>query len=122
MDFLDNAIDNAKEVMDIAYKKTNEVVNTGKQKFDGASLQNKRSKDFEKLGEINYNLIKDTEIEDGDIKVLVDEINRKSAKIAEIKQELNNAKCKRICPACGAAIDENAVFCQVCGIKLTFEE
>ena len=37
MDFLDNAVVKAKEAFDIAYKKTNEVVNTSKQKFDIAT-------------------------------------------------------------------------------------
>ena len=103
MDFLDNAIDKAKEAIDIAYKKTNQVVNTGKQKFDIASLQNKCSKDFEALGKIYYELIKNTEI-------------------AELKEEVNAAKCKRTCPVCAAAINENSVYCSACGAKLELEE
>ncbi len=122
MDFLDNAIDKAKEAFDIAYKKTNQVVNTGKQKFDIASLQNKRSKDFEALGEIYYELIKNTEIEDQDTKILVEAINDKNAKIAELKEEVNTAKCKRTCPVCAAAISETAVYCSACGAKLEIEE
>ena len=122
MDFLDNAIDKAKEAIDIACKKTNEVVNTGKQKFDVASLQNKRSKDFEVLGEIYYNLIKNTEIEDENTKILVDAITEKNQKIAELKEEINTAKYKRTCPVCSAAISEKAVFCSACGTKLEFED
>lgn len=122
MDFLDNAIDKAKEAFDIAYKKTNQVVNTGKQKFDIASLQNRCSKDFEALGKIYYNLIKNTEIEDQDTKFLVEAINDKNAKIAELKEEINAAKCKRTCPVCAAAISENSVYCSACGAKLEFEE
>ena len=37
MDFFDNAIEKAKEVFDVARKKTNDVVSTGKQKFDVAT-------------------------------------------------------------------------------------
>ena len=59
MDFFDNALDKARETIDIVSKKTGEVVMAQKQKFDIATLQNKRAKDFEKLGEIYYNLIKD---------------------------------------------------------------
>ena len=118
MDFLDNAIDKAKEAIDIARKKTNEVVNTGKQKLDIASLQNKRSKDFEALGEIYYNLIKDTEIDDANTKLIVEEINFKNQKISELNQEINSAKYKRTCPACMAANSENAVYCSACGEKL----
>ena len=34
MEFFDNAVNKAKEAIDIACKKTNEVVSTQKQKFD----------------------------------------------------------------------------------------
>ena len=44
MDFLENALDKAREVIDVACKKTNEVVITEKQKFDIASIENKRAK------------------------------------------------------------------------------
>lgn len=122
MDFLDNAIDKAKEAIDIACKKTNEVVNTQKQKFDIASLESKRAKDFEQLGQIYYNLIKDTEIEDQNVKVLVETIIEKNNKIYELKEEINSAKFKRVCPVCAANISETAVYCSSCGAKLEIEE
>ncbi len=122
MDFFDNAIIKAKEAFDIACKKTNEVVSTSKQKLDVASIQNKRSKDFEKLGEIYYNLIKDTEIDDVNTAKIVTEIKEKNTKIAELKSEINNAKHKRTCPVCSAAINNDAAFCSVCGAKVTIDE
>ncbi len=122
MDFFDNAVVKAKEAFDIAYKKTNEVVNTSKQKFDIATLQNKRQKDFEALGEIYYNLIKDSEIEDSKTQIIVAAINEKNEKIAAINEEINATKHRRICPACSAVISEEAVYCSVCGAKLTIDE
>ena len=122
MDFLDNAVVKAKEAFDIAYKKTNEVVNTSKQKFDIATLQNKRQKDFEALGEIYYNLIKNSDIEDDKTQKIVTAINEKNEKIAELNEQLNSTKHKRICPACSALIADDAVYCSVCGAKLTFDE
>ena len=58
MEFLDSALVKAKEVFDVACKKTNEVVSSGKQKFDVASIESKRSKDFEKLGKLYFNMIR----------------------------------------------------------------
>ena len=57
MDFLDNALEKAKEVFDVARTKTTEVVSTQKQKFDVVSLENKRSKDFEQLGIFYFDMI-----------------------------------------------------------------
>ena len=121
MDFLVNAVNKAKEVFDVACKKTNDVVTTQKQKFDVATIENKRNKDYAKLGEIYYNLVKDTEIEDNSIKELVDAITEKNKKIEEINIEINSSKNKRVCPKCSALIDENSIFCSICGEKITID-
>ena len=118
MDFFDNALSKAKEALDVACKKTKEVVSKGKQKFDVASIESKRAKDFEKLGELYFNTIKDSEIENSEIKSIVDEIKNKNEKIEELNKEINNTKNKRICPSCGASIDKFSVFCSLCGTKL----
>ena len=118
MDFLDNAIEVAKETFQVVSKKTGEIVNTQKQKFDIASLENKRSKDFQKLGEIYYNLIKNSEIEDPKTKALVDAITNKNNEISRINDELTAAANQKVCPACKAKISKNATFCSSCGAKV----
>lgn len=121
MDFFDNAVNKAKEALDIACKKTGEVVTTSKQKFDVATIESKRSKDFEALGKIYFDMIKDEEIENFEIKNLVLEIKYKTEKIDELKEEINNAKNKRTCPVCKATIDKFSIYCNVCGAKLEYE-
>lgn len=122
MDFFDNAVSKAKEAFDVACKKTNEVVSAQKQKFDAASISNKRDKDFEELGKIYFEMIKNTEPEDEKIKALVEEIKDKNQKIKDIQDEINAAKNKRVCPKCSALIDDNAVFCSTCGEKVIIDE
>ena len=118
MDFLDNAIDVAKETFQVVSKKTGEIVTTQKQKFSIASLENKRSKDFEKLGEIYYNLIKNSEIADDKTKKLVDAIIRKDDEINRLKDELNTAVSQKTCPNCKTNISKTAVYCSSCGAKV----
>ncbi len=122
MDFFDNAVSMAKEAIDVACKKTGEVVTTQKQKFDVAAEENKRAKDYTKLGELYFEMIKDSEIDNTQIKELVETIKEKNERIANLKNQINAAKNKRICPNCSANVDENAIFCSVCGAKLTFGE
>ena len=121
MEFFDNAVSKAKEAFDIACKKTNEVVSTQKQKFDIASIENKRSKDYEQLGKLYFEAVKNTEIENKEVLDLVNAIKEKNEKINELNNEINSTKNKRVCPACQAYIDDNAVFCSVCGAKLTLD-
>ena len=125
MDFLnsiDQAMNKAKEVFDVACKKTGEVVNTQKQKFDVSSLENKRAKDFEKLGSLYFDLIKIEKIENESIAELVAAIKEKNEKIEELQNEILNAKNKRICANCGAYIEESSIYCNSCGAKVTIED
>lgn len=121
MDFFDDAVNKAKEALDVACKKTNEVVTTQKQRFDIASLEAKRTRDFEALGRYYYAEIKDAEITDEKAAELVTAINAKTEKIEALRREINNIKNKRFCPKCGASIDKNSVYCNFCGEKLVFE-
>lgn len=121
MDFLDNAVNKAKEAIDIACKKTEEVVTVQKQRFDVATVENKLNKDFEKLGKLYFNTLKDTEPENMEIKALVAEIKEKYAKIKDLRDEINAAKNKRVCPNCAASIEKDSVFCSACGTKLKID-
>ena len=122
MSFLDDAINKTKEVFDVACKMTEDAVNTGKQKLDIAGLENKLSKDYEKLGVLYYDILKDSEEVEGEALELKNAIAEKLEKIEKIKKELNDAKNKRVCPTCGVTIDKGAVFCSSCGAKLEFED
>ncbi len=118
MGFLDDAINKTKEVFDVAYKKTGEVVTTEKQKFNIASLKSKREKDYAQLGEIYFELIKDSTDLDDAVRNLVDAIREKNEEIARLNEDIQNAKNKRVCPNCNANIDINSAFCNSCGTKL----
>ena len=118
MDFFDEALNKAKEAFDIARNKTTEVVHTGKQRLDIASIENKRSKDYETLGRIYFNSIKDSEIEDDEIRALVEDIKLKTQKITELREEINAAQNKRTCPNCGALVENISLYCNICGERM----
>ncbi len=118
MGFLDDAISKTKEVFDVAYKKTDEVVTVEKQKFNIASLKSKREKDYADLGRVYFELVKnDTDLDDN-TRNLVDAIREKNDEIARLNQDIQNIKNKRVCPDCNANIDANSSYCNSCGKKL----
>lgn len=121
MEFLENAVAKAKEVFDVACKKTGEVVTTQKQKIDIATIENKRNKDFLALGKLYFKNIKDTEIEDSEIAVLVAAINEKNDLIKQISEEINETKNLKVCHNCEAIVKNDAVYCSACGEKIEKE-
>ncbi len=118
MDFLDNAIEKTKEVLDVACKKTGEVVANEKQRFDIASLKSKQEKDFAALGRLCFEMFGDLENCPDEFKGLIAEIKSKDARILKLSEEMAAAKQKQVCPKCLAEIDKKAVFCSKCGEKL----
>lgn len=120
MDFFDELLDKARVAFDVAVKATEDVVDTGKQKFNIASLESKISKDYKTLGEAFYAFKKNGEIDDAAVDELILSIDEKLLKIEEIKEEIRNSKADRVCANCGAAIEENTIFCPFCGQKLEF--
>ena len=121
MEFFENAITKAKEVFDVACKKTGEVVTVQKQKIDIATIESKRNKDFLTLGKLYYKNIKDTEIEDKEIAALVEAINEKNAQIKQINEDIKETKNMKICPNCESFVKDEDIFCSVCGEKLEKE-
>ncbi|MCQ2455298.1 MAG: zinc-ribbon domain-containing protein [Clostridia bacterium] len=120
-DFFDNAFDKAKSAFEVAYKKTGEVLSTEKLKFNVSTLKSKREKLFAKLGKNYFLSLENFEQLNEDDRSICDEIVQINEKIDELNNEINYAKSNRICPSCGAVIDETAVFCSKCGEKLVFD-
>lgn len=88
MEFFENAVNKAKDVFDVACKKTGEAVNTGKIKLDIATIENKMSKDFETLGRIYFKEIAETDDLSEEKLKLKNKILEKQASINKLKEEL----------------------------------
>ena len=88
MDFFDEAVGKAKDIFDVARKKTGDAVNTGKLKLEIATIETKMAKDFEALGKIYYESIKDSDDLDSKTAYIRDLIAEMQKKIDAIKEEL----------------------------------
>ncbi len=90
MEFFENAVSKAKDVFDVACKKTEEAVNTGKLKLDVATLENKMAKDFENLGRVYFEQIKESDNLNAAALKYKNAILEKQKRINEIKEELKS--------------------------------
>lgn len=122
MNFFDEALEKAKVALDVAQKKTSEIVSVGKQKYDIASLENTLSKLYSKLGKKSFMYFSKEETNNTEIKEIVSQIKEQIEKIEEANAELSRLKNKRVCPVCAKNVDENSVYCNHCGAKLIYSE
>lgn len=119
----DNEIfDKAKEVFDVACKKTGEVVSASKQRLDIATMEMRLEKAYTAFGKACFKTICENGTDNEALKASVEEIKEKISAIEAAKKELAELKNKRICPKCAASIEKTSIFCNFCGEKLIFEE
>ncbi len=115
MEFFGDAINKARDAFDTACKKTNDVVNLQKQKFDLASMESKLSKDFEAFGRVCYDFVAVGGEISNEAKALAEEITAKKKEIETARNEILKAQGKKFCTKCGAPNVTEAHFCYACG-------
>lgn len=118
MDFFDDVVNKAKDVFDVAYKKTEEVITTEKQSFDISLLKSKNEKDFAVLGKLYFESVKDAEPVEGAVGEVIERIKSRQQRIAELSAEIQRSKNKDICGSCGAGVQKGSTFCSACGAKM----
>lgn len=122
MDALDQTVEKAKEIFNVACKKTGEVVTLQKQKIDLAALENKLNKSYAKLGRLVFERMKDTEIDSPAIAEVVLDIKGRLFDVERLRDEISKAQGKITCAECGAKVPASSSFCNFCGARLKVEE
>ena len=115
MEFFDDVINKTRDAIDVAYKKTNEVVSIQRQKFDIAAMESKLANDYQNLGRVCFDIINDEKEITAEAKMLVKEIAKKQAEIEDARAKVSRAQGKKFCPKCGIANVSEAHFCFACG-------
>ena len=118
MDNFDNTVQKAKDAFDIVFKKTEDLVNVGKQKLSVANLNNKLNKAYANLGRLQFNLIKDSELENSEVAKCVNEIKKLKEEIKNLMNEIDLAEGKITCAKCKAKSPAKSLFCNNCGERL----
>lgn len=115
MDNFDNTVQKAKDAFDIVFKKTEDLVNIGKQKLSVSNLNNKLNKAYANLGKLQFDLIKDSDNQTEAVAACVSEIKQLKSDIKKLMNEIDNAEGKVTCAKCKAKSPAKSLFCSNCG-------
>lgn len=118
MGFFEDTVVKAKDVFDVAAKKTNEIVEVQKLKINLSKVNSELSKDFETLGRLAFENITESDEIKEEYKPIVESIKESMKKIDDIQAQIDEQKKIKICKECNTANTENALYCSNCGKKL----
>lgn len=118
MGFIEETIVKAKEVFDVAGRKTSEAITVQKLKVNAASLESQIAKDYEALGRLVFAGSREGSRCDEAVEELMAEIDGKLIRLESLQAEIAHTRGNLICASCGSANNPGAVFCNKCGEKL----
>ncbi len=119
--FFNKAKDKAKDVADVAGKKTTELVNLSKLKLQELQIGRKIRSLYEQLGRATYQLHKNSFENEELISSLEEEIAEQLHAQSEVDEKLCDMKNQVSCPCCHAKNSKEAVYCSSCGNQLKDE-
>lgn len=115
MDAFEKTVQKAKDAFDIAVNKTGEFVNVSKLKISVANLNGKLEKAYAALGKIQFNTLKEADIENAEVSAAVIEIKHIRSEIKQLLKEIDSVEGKITCPKCGSKAPAKSAFCNKCG-------
>ena len=112
---MDDVLEKAKEAVDLAAKKTGEVVSISKLKVEAIQVNGEIKKLYEKLGRVVYTAQTSQKPNEDAVHSLCEEIEELYAKRAALEEEIDEIRNKTVCPSCGCKNDKENDFCAKCG-------
>lgn len=94
MSFFDEAVSTAKTVGKTVGKQTEKILLISKKKLVAIELENKLEKHYEELGRMYYAVLRAEEPTETNPLEIVDEVNRVSVELEEIREEIRTLSKK----------------------------
>lgn len=119
MGVFEDTVIKAKDAFDVAAKKTEEVWSIQKLRFNISSIKSQLSKEYETLGRVYYDSIKNNCDDDTEtMEHIINEIDDKKVQISELEKEIACQKRMIICCSCKTKNLSHAIYCCKCGSKI----
>ena len=121
MGVFEDAVLSAKSLAKAVSGKAEKFIDISKKKLNAAELNNRLEKFYAALGKLYFDAEKNGTDHEAENQQLMTEIESISNELNEINASIQEDMNKNICTKCGAANDEDAVYCSKCGNKLDIE-
>lgn len=121
MGTLDGIFSKAKEFASVAGNKAQEVAELTKLKMQASQLRADIDSNFQKLGEITYELRKNCTENEELINMCVSEIEAQQQELEDLNKKIDEMKNVAKCPQCAVANPIGALYCARCGHPLKQE-
>ncbi|WP_077533694.1 zinc ribbon domain-containing protein [Massiliimalia massiliensis] len=119
---MDEVFEKAKDAVNIAAKKTEEVVNISKLKLETVKVNNEIKSLYEKLGRSVYQSRgKSGNSNEDTVHSLCEEIDELLSKLDALNKEIAELKNVTVCPGCGQNNPKENVYCSKCGARIKEE-
>ncbi|MCI8406011.1 MAG: hypothetical protein HFE43_03240 [Oscillospiraceae bacterium] len=114
----DDLILKARDICDTASKKTSELCEISRYKYECIRINGEIKKLYEQLGSSVYSMVKKKYENAELIASLTEEIDGQLARLREINQILAGLQRVAVCPVCGVKNDDENCFCAKCGARM----
>lgn len=114
----DDFVLKAKGLADAASKKTGELVEISKYKYESIKVNGEIKKLYEQLGSTVYAAKKYAYDSEEMIEEIVTEIDDCMDRLDEINEMIGAMKKTAVCPVCGNKNEASSSFCSKCGTRL----
>ncbi len=99
-------------------KETGKLTELAKAKYN-LMLENIVLEDaYKELGEIYYNQMKTSEIDEKKLSLAYDNIEKSIVEIERLKTQINVLSNTVVCECCGKKLEKEMLFCPACGTKV----
>ncbi|MBP0979046.1 MAG: zinc ribbon domain-containing protein [Oscillospiraceae bacterium] len=118
MSNLDNLINKAKGFINLAGKKTGDIVEISKLKIDRANKNAELQKNYELLGKLCYSNYKSSSDNQDSIGEIIKKIELLEIDIKDLDENIFIMKDTKVCPECGHKNNKKSLYCNICGSRL----
>jgi hypothetical protein len=117
----DDFVLKAKDLADAATKKTGEIVEISRYKYECIKINGEIKRLYEQLGSTVYSMKKYGYENEDLVEAITEEIDDCLDRLDEINDMINGMKKTVVCPVCGSKNETYSSFCSKCGTKLGAE-